>query len=169
MKISIVYESKSHRTEKVAHMIEEGIKRAGDIEVKLMNIEKGPVDKEFINESSAVFFGTPTYYSSISWQMKKWFDESFKLNIEGKIGAAFATADYLGGGSDIALLTLIGHMVVKGMLAYSGGSALGHPYTHLGVTALKQVDEKQEEKIKIFGKRVAEKALMLYESEHMAK
>ncbi|MBL4932026.1 flavodoxin family protein [Clostridium paridis] len=160
MKISIIYHSKTGRTKRIAEIISEGIKENKDFQVKLMNLDE--IDYGFLTESKGVVFGTPTYYANISWQMKKWFDESWNCNLEGKIGAVFATGDYLGGGSDAALLTLINHMMVKGMLVYSGGSALGQPYIHMGIVALKDLDADLIKKTKIFGNRIASKALELF-------
>ena len=160
MKITIIYHSKSGNTQKVAEMIAEGIKKTGNIEVKLMKLEE--IDYEFLKESKAVIFGTSTYYANISWQIKKWFDESWGCNLEGKIGAVFATEDYLGGGADTALMTLIGHMMVKGMLVYSGGSALGQPYIHMGIVTIKDGDESQKDRAKIFGERIGKKALDIF-------
>lgn len=161
MKVAVIYHSNSGNTERVAELIGEGLKKAGNIEVKLMKIDE--VDYEFVKESKAVIFGTATYYANISWQMKKWFDESRGCNLEGKIGAAFATEDYLGGGADTALMTLIGHMMVKGMLVYSGGSALGQPYIHMGIVTIKDGDENQKDRAKIFGERIGKKALEIFE------
>ena len=74
MKISILYSSRTGKTERVAKLIEEGVKRVQGIEVKAMNLDE--IDKEFINDSDGIIFGTPTYYANISWEMKKWIDES---------------------------------------------------------------------------------------------
>lgn len=94
MKVSIIYSSRTGGTERVANLIEEGVKRVDGIEVKSMNLrEESQIDKDFINNCDAIIFGTPTYYANISWEMKKWFDESKEYNLEGKLGAAFATAN----------------------------------------------------------------------------
>lgn len=160
MKISIMYTTKSGNTEKIAQLIEKGLKKTDNIEVKLMNIKE--VDYEFLKESKAVIFGTPTYYASFSWEMKKWFDESKGCDLEGKLGAVFATENHIGGGADVALLSLIGNMLVKGMVIYSGGSALGQPYIHMGAVAIKDGDEFQKDRAQIFGNRIANKAVELF-------
>ena len=74
MKISIVYSSRTGKTERVAKLIEDGVKRVEGIEVKSMSLEN--IDKEFVNDSDGIIFGTPTYYANISWELKKWIDES---------------------------------------------------------------------------------------------
>lgn len=155
MKISIIYSSRTGKTERVAKLIEEGVKRVEGIEVKSMNLDK--LDKDFINDSDGIIFGTPTYYANISWEMKKWIDESNEYNLEGKLGAAFATANSIAGGADVALLTIINHLMVKGMMVYSGGVAFGKPKTHLGYVHINEICENEDENARIFGERIANK------------
>ena len=160
MKISILYSSRTGKTERVAKLIEEGVKRVEGIEVKLMKLEEA--DKEFIQNSDGIIFGTPTYYANMSWEMKKWIDESSAFNLEGKIGAAFSTANSIAGGSDIALLAILNHLMVKGMLVYSGGVAFGKPKTHLGYVHINEIQENEDENARIFGERIAKKVNQLF-------
>lgn len=159
MKIAIIIYSKSGRTEQAAETIGAGILEEG-CEYKIMQVEE--MDKEYLVEAKAVIFGTPTYYANISWPMKRFFDEG-GANLAGKLGAVFATANVVGGGAETAMLTLINHILVKGMLVYSAGSSQGQPYTHIGVTSVKEIPyENQKEKIQIFGARIAKKAKELF-------
>ena len=160
MKISILYSSKTGKTEKVAKLIEEGVKRIQGIEVKAMNLNE--IDKEFIDASNGIIFGTPTYYANMSWKMKKWIDESSSFNLEGKLGAAFSTANSIAGGSDIALLAILNHLMVKGMLVYSGGVAFGKPKTHLGYVHINEIIENEDENARIFGERIAKKVSQIF-------
>lgn len=145
----------------MANYIKEGIDSLHKgIEVGVFSIDD--INQEFLRESKSVIFGTPTYYASTTWQIKKWFDESNKINLHGKIGAVYATADYQQGGADIALLTIINHLMVKGMLVYSGGSALGQPYIHLGPVVLKNRENESFDLLKCFGKRIADKCLEVF-------
>lgn len=160
LKLSIIYFSKTGKTHEMAMEIAKGMKSVEGIEVGIFDIEE--VDYDFIKESKAVVFGTPTYYANTCWQIKKWFDESRGCNLEGKIGSVFATADYAQGGADTAILTIINHLMVKGMLVYSGGSALGHPYIHLGAVAIKENFEESKELFRVFGKRISEKSKELF-------
>ncbi len=160
MKLSIVYFSKTGKTHTMAKEIAKGMKSIENIEVGIFDIEN--IDYEYIKESKAIIFGTPTYYANTCWQIKKWFDESWNCNLAGKIGGVFATANFAQGGADTAILTIINHLMVKGMLVYSGGSAVGKPYIHLGPVALKENFEESKELFNIFGKRIAEKCLELF-------
>ena len=156
MKLSILYGSKTGRTREMAEEIKKGMESVSAVEARLFSLSD--IDEEFLSQSRGVVFGTPTYYANTCWQMKKWFDTSRKYNLSGKLGAAFATADYTCGGADTAILTLVGHMMVKGMLVYSGGSALGKPYIHLGAVALKDRLDEAKPQFFIFGQRIAQQA-----------
>ena len=160
MKISILYSSRTGKTERIANLIEEGVKRVQGIEVKVMNLNE--IDKEFIDASNGIIFGTPTYYANMSWEMKKWIDESSSFNLEGKLGAAFSTANSIAGGSDVALLAILNHLMVKGMLVYSGGVAFGKPKTHLGYVHINEIVENEDENARIFGERIAKKVSQIF-------
>lgn len=161
MKISILYHSQTGHTKEMAEIIAEGAREVKDTQVRLFSL--ADVDVDYVNESDAVLFGTPTYYASTCWQLKKWFDESKNFQLAGKLGAVFATANYAQGGADIAVQTILGHMLVKGMLVFSGGSSYGQPYIHLGAVALKENFEASKPMFRVFGTRVAQKAAELFE------
>ena len=161
MKISIIYHSESGNTAKVADVIAAVIRNAGEIEVKCMSISD--IDVDFAKASSAVIFGTPTYLASFSWQMKKFIDTELKaLNVEGKLCGVFATANYFGGGAEVAELTLIGQLLVRGVMIYSAGASKGAPYTHLGAVAIREGSDFEKERAGLFGERFGAKALELF-------
>lgn len=161
MKLAIIYYSRNGHTKEMAEIIKKAMMSEENIEAEAFDIEN--VDYDYIKESKAVVFGTPTYYANTCWQMKKWFDESRNCDLEGKIGAVYATADYIQGGAASAMLTIINHLMVKGMLVYSGGSALGQPFLHLGAVAVKGNFEESKSNFEIFGQRIAKKAKELFE------
>ncbi|MGL4571426.1 MAG: flavodoxin family protein [Clostridium sp.] len=160
MKVSILYHSESGHTKEVGEYIKEGLESVSGIVVKSMSIED--VDIDFLNESKAVIFGTPTYLANTTWNMKKWLDESHSVNLEGKIGAVYATANFIWGGAETAMLTLMNHLMVKGMLLYSGGAALGMPYIHLGYVSVNGINNEDRETPKIFGERIGKKVKQLF-------
>ena len=58
MKISIIYSSRTGKTERVAQLIKEGVERVKGIDVKLMNLQdENSIDKDFINNSDGIIFG----------------------------------------------------------------------------------------------------------------
>lgn len=159
-KVAIIYYSKTGKTKEMAEVVAKGANTIIGIEAKIFDVDS--IDEGFLEESKAIIFGTPTYYASTCWQLKKWFDESHSYNLEGKLGAVFATANYAQGGADAAIMALVNHLMVKGMLVYSGGSALGQPYIHLGAVAIKENFEVSKDQFEIFGKRIAKKVVTLW-------
>ena len=159
LRIAVIYHSESGTTAKVAETIASGARIGDQVEVRTMGIQE--VDKAFVEEASAVILGTPTYAGTISWQMKQWLDTG-RIKLADKLGAVFATARFVGGGAEVAELALIGHMLVKGMVVYSSGTTRGQPFTHYGPVTIHADDVDQQERARIFGQRIAEKALQLF-------
>ena len=159
MKFAIIYYSKTGHTREMAEVIARGLAAAGG-ETRFFSVEEA-MDADYIDQCAGVIFGTPTYLANTCWQMKQWFDEGSRgIKLAGKLGGVFATAHYAQGGADVAIMTLLPHMLVKGMLVYSGGAAHGKPYIHLGPVALDAVGNHYEEckaDFEIFGRRFAEK------------
>jgi len=159
MKIAILYHSETGNTAKIAEFIAEGAKSVNDADVKTMSLDA--IDAEFVTAAQCVIFGCPTYAGSMSWQMKKFLDTT-NLKLADKLGGVFATGDYLGGGTELAELTMISGMLVRGMIVYSAGFTRGNPLTHFGAVAIKSGDEPQRERARIFGARMAQKANELF-------
>ena len=164
MRISIIYYSETGNTEKAASWIAIGARSVNDTELRLFNLrEEERPDKEYVESSDAVIFGTPTYVANMCWQMKKWFDTCMDYDLSGKIGSAFSTENSPhGGGGELAIMTVINHLLVKGMLIYSSGAGCGRPFIHIGPTIVKsQMDERKDICV-LFGRRIAEQCHRLF-------
>ena len=164
MKIAILYFTSSGRTLRMAEEIKAGIAQAGDVEVGLFPISDVTKDSEaaaWVESAAAVIFGTPDYYAAESWQLKQWLD-TCPVALAGKLGGAFATANFLQGGADVAIQSVLTQILVKGMLIYSSGTALGLPFIHLGPVCLKGQEDTAAELFRVYGKRFADKALELF-------
>jgi len=162
MKISVIYHSDTGNTKRIAERIAEGATLGGEVEVKNMSIDE--IDEPFVEGSKAIIIGCPTHRGAFSWQMKKWIGTT-RLKLAGKIGSVFATGGYIGGGADFAEMGLIAHLLVMGMLVYSGGTSWGQPFIHYGAVAIKEGDDAQRERARIFGERIARKTLDLFGKE----
>ena len=102
MKLSIVYDSKTGNTAKMAEYIAEGIRTVPGAQVQIFPITA--VDEAYVKASSALIVGTPTYNGSLTARMKSWLEEApAKLDVAGKLGGAFATAAFIHGGGDLAI------------------------------------------------------------------
>ncbi len=161
MKITVIYHSVSGNTKKQAELVEQGAQSVPEIEVKTMSIENP--DNEWIEDSNAVIFGSPTYEGSCSWQMKKFLDTP-KVNFEGKLAGFFASQNWPGGGgADFAEMTMIAALLVHGMIVYSGGISVGTPYLHFGAVSEKSPEQElyRQRCIKL-GENIANKAIELF-------
>ncbi len=159
MKISLIYHSETGNTKRISEMIAEGARLGGEVEVKSMSIDE--IDNGFVENSRAVIIGCPIHRGAFSWQMKKWI-ETTKLKLAGKVGSVFVSEGYIGGGADFAEMGLIAHLLVMGMLIYSGGTSWGQPFTHYGAVAIKDGDESQKERARLFGERIARKTREIF-------
>ena len=157
MKISILYVSQTGNTEAAAEYIQDGIlAKYPFIQVKLMDIRENEVDAKFLEESEAVIFGSPVYFTSMSWELKKWFDQSFRIKLNGKLGAVFVTANSLSGGTDTAIMDIIRHMLVKGMFVFSGEGSRSLGAFQIGAVVQAKELDKYEDQLEALGANVAE-------------
>ncbi len=166
MKISVVYFTASGRTGAMAEEIKKGILACDEtIEVGLFPI--GELTKEheenvaFVNDSAAVILGTPDYYAAEANQVKTWLD-TCPCKLADKLCGAYATANFLQGGADIAIQSLLTQILVKGAVVYSSGTAQGLPFIHLGPICLKGQEEAAASLFQTYGTRFAAKAKELF-------
>jgi len=99
-KAAIIYSTRTGTTEIMAVAISSGLKEAG-IDVKVKNVEK--IKKGDLPKADAVVLGCPTYYHDLLPSMKSFLLEIQKLNLKGKVGAAFGP--YSWSGESVQMLT----------------------------------------------------------------
>ena len=129
-KVLIVYYSKTGHTEKMADAIEEAIRQAG-VEVVKKKVEE--VQAEELLKYDGIIIGTPTYYGTLAWQIKKLIDDSVKFHgkLSGKVGAAFSSAANIGGGNETAILSILEALLIHGMIVQ--GEPIGDHYGPVGI------------------------------------
>ena len=146
----------------MADAILEGMQLVERVEARGFPLDE--IDADWIKESKCVILGTPIYMASLSGEVKRWLEgPAMKYALAGKIGGAFATADYLHGGGELGIRTILDHMMVLGMLTYSGGGSFGKPYIHLGPVALSGDLEASKDTFRSYGRRMATKTLELFQ------
>ena len=126
-----------------------------------MSIRDDEVDYEFLQQSEAVIFGTPVYCAGMSWELKKWFDFNVKLDLSGKLGAAFVTAQSPIGGVDMAIMDVVRNMMLKKMLVFSGADKRTTNKFQLGAVGIAETMDKVAEQLQIFGENIAERVISL--------
>ena len=155
-KVLIAYYSRSGNTEKMAKKIDEVIKKEG-VETDLKKI--ADVKAKDLLSYDAIIVGSPTYYGSMAWEVKKLFDESvaFHGKLKGKIGGAFASANNVGGGNETTILDILNAMIVHGMIVQ--GEPVGD---HYGPVAIGAPDERSLKCCERFGKNIANLVKKIY-------
>jgi NAD(P)H dehydrogenase (quinone) len=148
-KVLIIYHSKTGNTKAMAEAVEEGVKKE-DVEVIRKRIEDANVDD--LLDPDGIIIGSPTYFAATTAEVKRFVDESIKHfgKLEGKVGAAFASAGGLGGGGETAILDILRAFLVHGMVVpgfTSGG--------HYGPLCLGNPDHSRKEVCMEFGQKVA--------------
>jgi len=125
MSIVIVYHSGYGHTTKVAQAVAEG---SG---AKLIAIDAdGNLPDggwEALEAAKAIIFGSPTYMGNVSWQFKKFADQSSKVWMaqgwKDKLGAAFTNSASVAGDKQTTLYTMFTLAQQHGML-WAGNSQM---------------------------------------------
>ena len=156
-KVLIIYHSKTGNTKAMAEAVEEGVRKE-DVEVIRKRITDANVDD--LLDADGIIIGSPTYFAATTAEVKRFVDESIKHfgKLEGKVGAAFASAGGLGGGGETAILDILRAFLVHGMVVpgfTSGG--------HYGPLCLGSPDHGRKKVCMEFGQKVARVVKKLYE------
>jgi NAD(P)H dehydrogenase (quinone) len=149
-KLAVIYYSRTGNTEAMARLVAEGAKTESGIEVDLSNIEDFPAEKAL--EYDGLIVGSPTYYGSMAYQIKKFFDDSVSYHgkLSGKVGAAFSSAANIGGGNETTITDMLKAMLIHGMVIQ--GSWNGD---HYGVVSIGGPDGRVEKQCRALGKNTA--------------
>ena len=158
MKATVFYFSVSGTTKRFAEIIAEAMSAEG-VEARAMSIEA--VDEQWVKESRCVILGTPTYFADMAGTVKCFLEKCGSYEMSGKLAGAFATARYVHGGGEAAIQMIQTHFMCYGMLVYSGGSQ-GGLTIYLGPVAIREQADDYVETFRIYGSRMAKKALELW-------
>jgi len=162
--VLVAYHSVTGHTEKMAQGVVEGATRIPGTTVVLKRV--GDVAAGDLLSADAVVVGSPVYWSNMSGEVKKFFDDwqlkfgifpDFKMR--DKVGAAFATGGQVSSGKEVTMLTILAAMLGNQMIAVSGGGAFGASATTEGDSP--GIDDKELASAKELGARVAEVTWMV--------
>jgi len=148
-KLLVGYYSKTGNTKKMAEVIAESAKEEG-IDVTLQTVEK--INPDDFLHYEGIIIGSPTYYGTPAYQVKKLIDESVKKHgrLDGKVGGAFSSSANIGGGNESTILSIIEAWLIHGMVV------VGDPKgDHYGPVAIGKPDERAIKGCVRYGKRVA--------------
>ncbi len=148
-KILIIYYSSTGNTEKMAKLVEEGVKEGG-LEVGTKKVEE--VELEELLVADGIIIGSPTHYGSMAAPIKELLDKSvaFHGKLEGKVGAAFSSSANIGGGNETTITDILKAMLIHGMIIQ--GNPKGD---HYGPVSIGSPDKRAEKECKTLGQRIA--------------
>ena len=149
-KVLVAYYSRTGNTEKMAQAVAAGARSTG-VEVALKPIANVTVEE--LTEFDGLIFGSPTYYGSMAWEIKRLLDESVELHgrLAGKVGGAFTSSANIGGGNETTILDILKAFLIHGMIIE--GNAHGD---HYGPVAINAPDKRSIPQCEALGKRVGE-------------
>ncbi|HPP16174.1 MAG TPA: NAD(P)H-dependent oxidoreductase [Dictyoglomaceae bacterium] len=146
-KVLVLYDSVTGNTKQMAYEVAEGVKMVAGIEVVIKHVDEAK--PEDLLECDGIIVGSPTYCGTLTWKLKKFFDESIDVawgKVKGKIGAAFSTSGGLGGGNEATLYSILTILLNYGYLVfglpdYSAPGVTAH-YGTVSVGAPKEAEKK---------------------------
>ena len=155
-KILVCYYSKTGNTEKMAQTIADEMKTQ-DFIVDLKRVEEIKVD-ELLNYD-CIILGSPTYYGSMAWPIKKLLDDSVKFHGQrrGQVGGAFSSAANVGGGNETTILDMLDALLIHGMIIRGD-----HRGDHYGPVSIGFPDERALECCKQYAENLSELVKKLF-------
>jgi len=162
-RITIIYDTKSGHTRKMAEAVLEGVRQMEGILAVLKHIDEARA--EDILDSEGLIVGSPTHCGLMSWKIKKFFDENTGAawgRVDGHIGAAFTSSGGLGGGNEMALLSILNMLMNYGYLVF-GLPAYSAPgvTAHYGAVAIGEPNEEELKACRMLGQKMAEYVLKM--------
>ena len=155
-KVLICYFSKTGNTEKMAQIIARTMEEQ-DLAVDLKRVEE--IKVEALLGYDCLVLGSPTYYGSMAWPIKKLLDDSVKFHgrLRGKIGGAFSSAANVGGGNETTILDILNALLIHGMIIRGD-----HRGDHYGPVAIGFPDERASECCAQYAENLAELVKKLF-------
>ncbi len=148
-KALVAYYSKTGHTKAMAARIAEVLTAEG-LDVTQETVDRVPV--ESLTGYDCLVFGSPTYYGTIAWPLKKLIDESVKIHgkLRGKVGGAFTSSGNLAGGNETTVLDILKSLLIHGMIVQGD-----HQGDHYGPVAVGRPDERSLKSCAAYGQKLA--------------
>ena len=135
-KALVCYYSRTGNTKKMAAKIAEVLESQG-LAVDLKEV-KDTAAADLLGYDCIVL-GSPTYYGTMAWELKKLLDESVKLHgkLRGKVGGAFTSSANIGGGNETTVVDILHALLIHGMVVQGH-----HQFDHYGPVAIGRPDQR---------------------------
>ncbi len=156
-RVLVIYDSKTGHTKRMAEAVAEGAKEAG-AEIATKAVDE--VQLEEMARADALILGSPTHFGGMSEGMKRLIVKSLGIwgQLDGKVGAAFASSLYPAGGNETTVLSIIHALMIHGMVIMGNSTSSDSYY---GGISFGSVSENSLSNSRALGKRVAEFASRL--------
>ncbi len=158
-RVLVLFHSNSGNVAKMAALVAEGATSVPGTEVRLRSLAEATPDDVIWCDGIAV--GSPTNMGILSWQMKKFWDETMGphwMKIDGKIGCAFSSAGGWGGGMELACQSILTVLMNFGFLTFGVTDYAAKFHTaHYGAVTLRE--PRGDEALagcRLLGRRLAE-------------
>ena len=152
----VVYYSRSGNTQQMAEAIAGAMNAAG-LETNCVSADNVQADE--LPAYDAIVIGSPCYYGQMAAPVKQLIDDLVSRHgqLNGKVGAAFASSANVAGGTETTILGIIDAMLIAGMVVQ--GDPQG---AHYGPVSIGRPDEKAKQQCERRGQRVAELTKRLF-------
>ena len=153
----IIYFSETGNTKEMADIVKRGVEEEGAVEIRVKPIEDAKI--EDLLDYEGIIIGSPTYYGTMSWQIKKLLDDSVKYHgrLDGKVGGAFSSAGGIGGGNETTIMDILKALLIHGMIVQGS-----HTGDHYGPVAVGKPDARSEENCLRLGRKTAQLVKKLF-------
>jgi NAD(P)H dehydrogenase (quinone) len=152
----VCYYSRTGNTKKMAVRIAEVLKKQG-LEAVLKKVQD--VEARELPDYDCLVFGSPTYYGTMAWEVKKLLDESVKFHgkLRGRVGGAFTSSANVGGGNETTVLDILKAFLIHGMVV-----AGVHSGDHYGPVAIGKPDARAFRSADAYARNLASLARKLF-------
>ncbi len=132
----VCYYSRTGNTRKMAERVAD-VLRAEGLDVDLKKVQETAAAD--LLGYDGIILGSPTYYGTMAWEMKKLLDESVKFHgkLRGKVGGAFTSSANVGGGNETTVLDMLKALLIHGMVVCGD-----HRGDHYGPVAIGKPDKR---------------------------
>lgn len=146
----VVYYSRTGNTKEMAEIIASAMNDSG-LTTECKSVEAVKPDE--LPDYDAVVLGSPCYYGQMATPVKQLIDDLVGRHgqLNGTVGAAFASSANTGGGSETTIIGIIEAMLIAGMVVQ--GDPQG---AHYGPLSIGRPDDKTRQQCQRRGQRVAE-------------
>jgi len=155
--VLIVYDSVTGNVEAMANAVKEGVIEGGG---KATVCKTDEVDVDTLLSFDAYAFGSPTHCGTMSSKMNDFFNNKLHKywgKLGYKVGVAFTSSGGLGGGNEIALLSLISMILNFGMITFGVPDYVSEKVTlHYGAVSIQEPDVDCLNACRLLGQKLVE-------------